>query len=126
MAIMPYQVGDIVHLKPCEEVHMNRFTLLGNGHQLPYRVEIDGLRGAANTPVEAVCAALSAGGKIPAGMRNGKEAAAYLFWNYEATPAWVELISVLEHNKFPATQQLQSDMPDPPESYYNHRAEERP
>ena len=80
---------------------MNHFTVLGNGHQLPYRVTIDGLKGAATTPVGAVCAALSAGGKIPAGMRNGKAAAAYLIWNYEPSPPWLELIQVLEHNEFP-------------------------
>ena len=80
---------------------MNLFFNLGDGHQLPYRVNIDGLRGAADTPVGAVCAALSAGGKIPAGMRDGKAAAAHLIWNYEPSPPWLELIRVLEHNEFP-------------------------
>ena len=79
----------------------NRFNDLGDGHQLRYRVDIDGLRGAAETPAGAVCAALSAGGKIHAGMRDGKAVAAFLIWNYQPSPSWLELIQVLEHNEFP-------------------------
>jgi len=80
---------------------MNEFAFMADD-QLPYRVDIDSLKGAGTTPVNAVCAALSAGQRIPRGMRDGKEAAMYLFWNYEANPAWLELISVLEHNRFPS------------------------
>ena len=81
---------------------MNKFFVLDEGQELRYRVDIDGLRGAANTPSAAVCAALSAGGKIHAGERDGHAAAAYLIWNYEPTPSWLELIRVLTHNRFPS------------------------
>lgn len=84
---------------------MNHFTDLGNTHELRYRVQIDRLMGAGDTPVHAVCAALSAGGIIPAGMRDGKAAATHLFWHYESNPAWVELIKVLELNKFPSAEE---------------------
>ena len=79
---------------------MNIFSLVP-GDELPYRVTIDGLSGAGDTPVRAICAALSAGGRIPAGMRDGKVAARYLFWHYDPHPGWVELIGALERNKFP-------------------------
>ena len=68
--------------------------------ELPYRVEIDNLRGASETPAGAVVAALSAGHKIPSGKRNPKGVANYLFWNYEANPDWARLIHILEKNTF--------------------------
>ena len=80
---------------------MNRFETL-EGNELPYRVEIDNLKGAGTTPVGAICAALSVGHKIPTGMRDGKATARYVFWHYDANPAWVELIRALERNEFPS------------------------
>lgn len=68
--------------------------------ELPYRVEIDGLRGASISPSGAVIVALSAGGKIPLGMRDRKAVASYLFWNYETNPDWVKLIHILEADTF--------------------------
>ena len=83
---------------------MTTFEILP-GDKLPYRIKIDGLSGAGVDPRGAVCAALSAGHRIPVGMRDGPSAAAHLFWNYEANSSWVELIRVLEHNKFPAEEE---------------------
>ena len=79
---------------------MNLFEFI-HGDELPYRVQVDRLHGAGVEPRQAICAALSAGGKIPIGMRDGPSAAAYIFWNYEANPAWLELIKALESNEFP-------------------------
>lgn len=79
---------------------MNHFSII-EGDELPFRVAIDNLRGSGITPVGAICAALSVGGKIPSRMRDPKTVAAYLFWNYEANPAWVELITALQQNQFP-------------------------
>ena len=70
---------------------------------LPYRIEIDKLRGSGDSPSRATMAALSAGKRIPAGTRDRKEAASYIFWNYESNPDWVELISTLERDEFPNT-----------------------
>ena len=70
------------------------------GGELPYRVEFDKLKGAAMSPSRAVIAALSAGHKIPAGMRNRKDVASYVFGNYAANPDWVKLISILENDSF--------------------------
>ena len=89
---------------------MNAFSVRV-GDELPYRVRIDNLEGAGTTPVGAICAALSVGGKIPPALRgdthspvswHGKDVASYLFWNYEINPSCNELIRALEHNKFPA------------------------
>ena len=74
-------------------------TEIVNG-ELPYRVEIDGLRGAATSPSQAVLAALRVGKKIPPGCRSPKDAAAFLFWSYEPNTDWVRLIHILEHNTF--------------------------
>jgi len=74
-------------------------TEIVNG-ELPYRINIDNLRGAGKSPSSAAMAALSAGGKIPAGMRDSKAAAMYLFWNYEANSNWEKLIHILEKNEF--------------------------
>ena len=83
---------------------MTTFEILP-GDELPYRIKIDGLSGAGVDPRGAVCAALSAGHRIPAGMRDGRGIATYLFWNYEPNPYWLELIRALEHNKFPAEEE---------------------
>ena len=68
--------------------------------ELPYRIEVDNLSGAGTSPATAAMAALSAGGRIPVGMRDGKAAAAYIFWRYEHNPEWLQLIRILEINKF--------------------------
>jgi len=69
--------------------------------ELPYRIEIDNLRGAAKSPAKATLAALSVGKIISSEMRNNpKLAASHIFWYYEANPDWVKLISILEQNSF--------------------------
>jgi len=64
---------------------------------LPYRIQIDALEGAGQNIKSAAMAALSAGHKIPMGMRDGKQAAMYIFWNYEVNSDWYRLISLLEN-----------------------------
>lgn len=68
--------------------------------ELPYRVEVDGLKGAGISPSAAVIAALSVGKRIPPGLRDRKDVAAYLLWHYEANPEWVRLIEILCHDTF--------------------------
>lgn len=68
--------------------------------ELPYKIEIDNLSGSGKTPSGAVITALSVGGKIPFGMRNRKDVAAYLLWHYESSPDWVKLIHILENDTF--------------------------
>ena len=68
--------------------------------EFPYRIRIDNLYGAGDSPARAAMAALSAGGKIPRGMRDASSAVTHLFWNYEPTANWVRLIHILEHDTF--------------------------
>ena len=68
--------------------------------ELPFRIQVDGLRGAGRTPAEATMVALSVGGKIPVGMRDNKEAARYVFWSYESNATWSRLIYILEQDTF--------------------------
>lgn len=68
--------------------------------ELPYRIKIDGLYGAGDTPSRAAMAALSVGGHIPAGMRDRWGVAMYVFWHYEANPSWVQLIRILWRDSF--------------------------
>ena len=68
--------------------------------ELPYRIQIDELRGAGDSPSGAVIAALSVGKKIPIGLRDKKEVARYIFWNYQTNPDWAKLIHILEQDKF--------------------------
>lgn len=70
--------------------------------ELPFRVQINSLSGAGDTPAGAIMAALSAGDKIPRGERDRMAAARYLFWNYEPSQDWVALIAALEKNQFPS------------------------
>ena len=70
------------------------------GDELPYRVEIDGLKGAAISPARAVIAALRVGGKIPRGADDPKDVAGFLLWNYHSTSGWVQLIRILCNDKF--------------------------
>lgn len=70
------------------------------GAELPYRVQIDALHGAGITPSGAVMAALSAGGAIPAGIRDRRAAASHIFRNYKPTPDWKILVDILEHDCF--------------------------
>jgi len=67
--------------------------------EFPYRIEIDGLLGAADTPAQAALTALRVGGKVPRSC-NSQEAAAHIFWHYEVNPEWVRLIHILEQNTF--------------------------
>jgi len=73
-------------------------TEMVNG-ELPYRIEIDGLLGAADSPAQAALTALRAGRKVPQGCKT-QEAAQYIFWNYEANPTWCRLIHILEQDTF--------------------------
>ena len=68
--------------------------------ELPYRIEIDNLRGAGVSPISATIAALSAGKRIPSGLRDPLEVASYLFWNYDSNPGWARLIHILYVNSF--------------------------
>lgn len=68
--------------------------------ELPYRVEFDGLLGASDSPSGAVIVALSVGRKIPSGVRERKEVASHIFWNYDSNPDWVRLIHILENDNF--------------------------
>ncbi len=69
--------------------------------ELPYRIEIDNLHGAAKSPAKAALAALSVCKIISPEMRNdAKLAASHIFWYYEANPDWQKLISILENDKF--------------------------
>ena len=68
--------------------------------ELPYRIQIDELRGAGDSPSGAVIAALSVGKKIPIGLRDRTEAARYIFWNYQTNAVWAKLIHILEQDKF--------------------------
>ena len=69
--------------------------------ELPYRIEIDNLRGAAKSPAKATLAALSVGKIISPEMRNDpKLAASHLLWYYEANPDWVKLIEILNNDTF--------------------------
>ena len=76
---------------------MIEFSFDGSS-SLPHRVVVNGqLHGAGQTKSDAVVAALSAGGYVPAEIRHDKrEIARHLFWNYEATPPWAELIGILD------------------------------
>lgn len=62
------------------------------GHELPYRVNIDGILGASITEKGAILVALSVGGFIPKGCRDPKKAGWYLFWNYDFNPDQAELL----------------------------------
>ena len=68
--------------------------------ELPYRIEIDGLKGASKTPSGAAIVALSVGGMIPKGIRDRKDIARYIFWNYEENTVWRKLIEILENDIF--------------------------
>jgi len=67
---------------------------------LPYQVQIDKLQGIGNCPASAVMAALSAGKKIPSGTRDRKKAVEYIKANYEIDKEWIQLINIIESNKF--------------------------
>lgn len=75
-------------------------TEIIEGDELPFRIQIDELHGAGTSPSEAVMAALSAGGKIPAGMRDKKDVARIIFWKYEYNIDWSYLIHVLKKDTF--------------------------
>jgi len=70
------------------------------GDELPYRIQIDNLRGAGISPAKAALAALSVGSKIPAGCRDRQEAAGHLFWNYQTSYEWRQLIHILSKDTF--------------------------
>lgn len=67
--------------------------------ELPYRVEIDGLHGAADSPRQAVLTALRVGRRVPQGC-DASGAALYIFWNYKANPMWAQVIHILEQDTF--------------------------
>jgi len=75
-------------------------TKIIKDHELPFRIQIDKLQGASTTPAGAVMAALSAGRKIPKGMRDREVAGWYIFWNYEPKPDRDRLIHILNKNTF--------------------------
>jgi len=68
--------------------------------ELPYRIQIDELQGAGDSPSGAVIALLRVGQKIPTGLRDKKEVARYIFWHYQTNAVWAKLIHILEQNKF--------------------------
>jgi len=68
--------------------------------ELPYRVEWGKLKGAGDTPVSAMLAVLRVGKYIPVDIKDGKEAAKYIFWNYQSFTPWAKIISILDTNSF--------------------------
>jgi len=76
---------------------MIKFDYINNS-ELPYRVEIDSVRGAGITEKKAIMAALSVGGFIPKGCRDPKMAVRHLFWNYEVNEGWNIIIQKLSEN----------------------------
>jgi hypothetical protein len=82
------------------------------GDELPYRVEIDDhWHGAAQTPAQAVIAALSVGNLVPRDITHPpqgrgylpwyyKDVARYLLWSYEYTYGWTRLIKILCNDTF--------------------------
>jgi len=78
---------------------MIKTTIIKND-ELPYRIQIDKLQGAGENPASAVMAALSVGGKIPAGMRDREKAVAYILDTYPIDRDWVYITQILEENKF--------------------------
>ena len=69
------------------------------GTELPYRIEIGSLCGAAITPARAVIAALRVGKEIPSEVRNPEEAVIYLLQGPRAQD-WKEVIDILVENSF--------------------------
>ncbi len=69
------------------------------GTELPYRIKIGHLHGAAITPARAVIAALRVGKEIPSGVRNPEEAVIFLLQGPRAQD-WKEVINILIENSF--------------------------
>ena len=69
------------------------------GDELPYRIEIGHLHGAAITPAKAVIAALRVGKEIPSEVRNPEEAVIFLLGGPRASD-WKEVIDILVENSF--------------------------
>ncbi len=65
------------------------------GHELPYRVNIDGVLGAGINEKGAIMVALSVGGYIPKGCRDPKKAGWHLFWNTDFNLEQIDLIQKL-------------------------------
>ncbi len=77
-------------------------TEVVKGSELPYRVELDGKRGAATTPAGAVLAMLRVAGVMPHRM-SAHEASAWLVLNASAvTPEVVEMCRILDTDSFEA------------------------
>ena len=64
--------------------------------ELPYRIIIDGyIHGAGITEKDAIMTALRVGQFIPKDCTRPNKAKSYLFWNYEVSSDWAELIKRL-------------------------------
>ena len=68
--------------------------------ELPYRVDWGNLKGAGDTPAGAMLAALRIGKYIPFNTQDRKEAARYIFWNYQSLTPWAKIIHILDTNSF--------------------------
>lgn len=72
--------------------------------ELPYRIKLSYkgniVYGTGITPATATMAALSIARMIPSGLRDNKEAARIIFWDYEPNKNWSRLIHILINNTF--------------------------
>ena len=75
-------------------------TKIGNDKELPYHVDINGLKGIGNSPATAVIAALRVGGKIPPKLKDRHTIRQYILDTYPIDREWVYVTQILEENKF--------------------------
>lgn len=68
--------------------------------ELPYHVDWGNLRGAGDSPGSAMLAVLRIGKYIPLDTQDRKEAAKYIFWNYQAFTPWAKIIHFLDTDSF--------------------------
>lgn len=68
--------------------------------ELPYRIKWGRWKAAGDSPGNAVIRMLSLAGYLPSDIANRKEAAKYIFWNYQSFTPWAKIISILENNSF--------------------------
>ena len=78
------------------------------GSELPYRIKWGKLKSAGDSPVAAMVRILSIGGYVPINIKDGKEAAQYIFWKYHTIPPWAEIIHILDTNSFSTLTKHQS------------------
>jgi len=75
-------------------------TKVINGDELPYRIDWGNLHSAGVSPAIATIRLLSIGGYLPNRIKDAKEAALYIFWNYQSFTPWAKIIHILDTNSF--------------------------